>query len=103
MSILMDIIEEEKERLEKLLIFYKQEIEKLPNGYISKKKVNGNIYCYRSFRDKKNVRTIYIGSEFSEAAKDMGNKILERKKLEELYKKTKKNLAEAKRALHGKK
>ena len=32
MSILMDIIEDEKERLQKLLKYYKNEISQLPKG-----------------------------------------------------------------------
>ena len=103
MSILMDIIQDEKERLEDLLKFYEEEISKLPKGYISKKKVNGKIYYYRSFRDKNFVKTKYIGPESSDEVKNIENKISERKKLEELYKKAKENLAEAKRALRAKK
>lgn len=102
MSTLIDIIQEEKERLENLISFYENEISKLPKGYISIKNINGHKYCYQSYRDGKKVKTIYIGDESSEELIKIKLKIDERKKLEELYKQTKKNLKEAKRSIRGK-
>lgn len=102
MSTLMDIIQEEKERLENLLEFYQNEISKLPRGYISLKNINNNKYYYQSFREGKKVKTIYIGDESSEKLMDIKNKIEERKKLEKLYKQAKQNLIEAERSIRGK-
>lgn len=102
MSTLIDIIEDEKERLQKLLKYYRNEISQLPRGYISKKKIHGHIYCYRSFRDGHTVKTVYLGAEDSETVKETKEKIQERKKLESLLKRTKENLDEAKRALRAK-
>jgi len=99
----MDIIEEEKERLERLLVFYSSEIVKLPKGHISKKKIKGNVYCYRSYRDGTTVKTIYIGKENSDEVKELSEGIKERQKLQELSRRTKKNLEEAMRALRAKK
>jgi hypothetical protein len=102
MSTLMDIIEEEKKRLEKLLLLYTRKIEQLPKGYISKKKIYGHNYCYQAYRDGSTVKTIYIGLDSSDDVKELKEKIDERKKLLTLYKKAKINLDEAKRALRAK-
>ena len=103
MSTLIDIIEEEIERLEKLSIFYKKEISKLPKGYISSKKIKGHIYLYYSFRKGNTVKNIYIGGDSSKKLKEIKERIQERKKLEALLKQAKQNLAEAKKALRAKK
>jgi hypothetical protein len=102
MGTLIDIIKEEKERLEKLLIFYKQEISKQPKGYISKKKINGNEYCYRAYREGNTVKTVFVGVEGSDEVKKVKEKINERKKLEFLNRKAKENLIEVKKALREK-
>lgn len=102
MSILIDIIVEEKERLELLLQFYRKKISKYPKGYISKRKRNGNIYCYRSYRDKDKVKTIYIGIADSDAVKDIEKKIKIRREYEIKYQQVKINLKEAKGLLRGK-
>jgi len=101
MSTLMDIINEEKNRLEKLLIFYDKEIQKLPKGFISRKKINGNIYYYRCYRKDNSVKTIYLGTEKSDNFNKIQEQISERRKLEHLKRKTKENLLEAKRALRA--
>ena len=101
----LDILEENKEeieRLENLLKFYQDEISKLPKGYISIKNINGHKYCYQSYREGKKVKTVYIGDESSEQLNEIRLKIDERKKLDELYKQTKKNLKEAKGSVRGK-
>ena len=98
----MNIVEEEKERLERLQKYYVVEISKFPKGYLSQKKISGNIYCYRAFRDGDTVRTIYIGSMESEEVKALKKQIAERKKLESLLRRTKENLKEAKRVLRAK-
>jgi hypothetical protein len=103
MSILTDIIVEEKERLEELLTFYKSEISKYPKGYISRRKRNGNIYCYRSYRDGNTVRTIYIGITGSDEVKDIEKDIEKRRDFEKKYRQAKDNLKEAKGLLRGKK
>lgn len=101
MSGLKDIVVEEKERLEKLIIFYNQEISKYPKGYISKKMRNGNIYYYNSFREGEKVKSIYIGKAESLELKDIEKQINKRKELEKKLSITKKNLKEAGKMLNG--
>lgn len=103
MSILIDIIAEEKERLEELLKFYQSEILKYPKGYLSKRKRKGNIYCYRSYRDGNTVRTLYIGIAGSDDVKDVEKLISKRRDFEKKYRQAKMNLKEAKGLLRGKK
>ncbi|MBN2546074.1 MAG: hypothetical protein JXB50_09780 [Spirochaetes bacterium] len=103
MSILKDMIKEEKERLEELLKFYRNEINKYPKGYISRRKRNGNIYCYRSYRDGERVRTIYIGIAGSNEVKEAEKKIEKRREYEKKYRQARANLKEAKGLLRGKK
>ncbi|OHD12118.1 MAG: hypothetical protein A2Y41_00025 [Spirochaetes bacterium GWB1_36_13] len=101
MSGLKDIVIEEKERLEKLIIFYNQEILKYPKGYISKKMRNGNIYYYNSFREGKKVKSVYIGKVESPELKEFEKQIDKRKDLEKKLNTTKKNLKEAGKMLNG--
>ncbi len=103
MSILIDIIAEEKERLEELLKFYRDEISKYPKGYISKRKRNGNVYCYRSYRDGDTVKTVYIGISGSDDVKELEKTIEKRHDFEKKYQQAKMNLKEAKGLLRGKK
>ena len=74
MSIMLNIISEEKERLEELLKFYKKEISNFPRGYISQRKRNGNIYCYQSYREGNTVKTKYIGIAGSNEIKELNKK-----------------------------
>lgn len=97
---LLDIVTEEIERLEELLEFYEKELIKYPKGYLSKRNRKGNIYYYRSYREGKKVKTIYIGIEDSDAVKMMIKQMVKKQTLVEKLKQVKSNLKEAKR-LYG--
>jgi hypothetical protein len=102
MSTLLDIIRDEKERLEELLTFYEEEISRYPKGYLSKRTRNGHVYCYRAFREGNTVKTIYIGLESSDEVKVLTKEMKRKKDLEEKYRQAKVNLKEAKGLLRGK-
>ena len=66
MSILQDILKEEKIRLTALKQKYEKELEKLPRGSLSKKLRNNKPYYYLAYRDGEKVKFQYIGKEDSE-------------------------------------
>ncbi|MGM0442442.1 MAG: hypothetical protein ACQEQC_08505 [Elusimicrobiota bacterium] len=99
MSIIKDILSEEKERLEKLIESYKKEIDNLPRGYISIKEINDNKYAYRSYREKDKVKSIYLGKPDSNKVKEVEEQIKERKNYEKLLKQAKKNLEEVEKVV----
>ena len=103
MSIIKHILGEELERLEKLSAKYKQEIDQLPKGAISKKQRNGINYFYLAYRYGAGVKFKYIGKESSDKVKEMI--VLRRKRLKylNLQKKLKLEIKDIKRALYGRK
>lgn len=99
MSIIKDILSEEKERLEKIIKSYEKEIDNLPRGYISLKEINNNKYVYRSYRQKDKVKSVYLGKPGSDKVKKVQEKIKERKNYEKLLKQAKKNLKEVEKVV----
>ena len=93
MSVIRNILEEERERLSKLLEKYKKEIEKLPRGSISKKIRNGKWYLYRAYREKKSVKFEYIGKESSLKAQEIDKQIQKRKKYQSLIAEVRRDLS----------
>lgn len=102
MGTLIDIIVEEKERLEGLLEYYRNELKKYPKGKVSKKKRNGNYYYYQCYREGDTIVTQYLGKSDSSKVKEMQKKIGERINLEKNILRAKENLKEAKGLLNGK-
>jgi len=102
MSTLMDIVEDEKDRLERLEKYYLSELSKFPRGNLSEKKINGHAYCYRAFREGGTVRTVYLGIVDSKEVQELKKEIVERRKMQDLLKRTRDNLKEARRVLRAK-
>lgn len=63
MSFLMGVLQEELDRLEQQEMIYAQDLQELPKGYISKKKIAGKEYCYLQHRDGGKVVSKYIAAE----------------------------------------
>ncbi len=101
MSVIKDVISEEKDRLISLISFYQSEIEKLPKGYISPKKRNDGVYYYISYRDGSKVRSKYIGKSDSDNLKELIIAVKKRKDLESKLKQARVNLKEVQRMLNG--
>ena len=59
MDILKRAVQIELERIENGIQEYELELEKLPNGYLSKKTINGKVYYYLQNREKEN-RIMYL-------------------------------------------
>jgi hypothetical protein len=102
MGTLEGLIVEEKERLEGLLEYYRNELKKYPKGSVSKKKRNGSFYYYQCYRDGSTVITNYLGKVDSPEVKEMRKKIEERINLEKKIIRVNENLSEAKGLLNGK-
>ncbi len=99
MSIINDILIEEKNRLVALKEQFLNEMRHLPKGSISYKHRGKQIYCYRAFRAGKKIIFQYLGKANSDQVKAMKEKILRRKNLEQNIKEIKKNLQEVRRGL----
>ena len=63
MSILMEVLKEELDRLERQQAVYERDLQAIPKGYISKKKISGKEYCYLQYRDGRRVVSQYIAAE----------------------------------------
>ena len=90
MSIMIDVLLEEKERLEALIASYRNQIEELPRGSISWKKRGNGEYAYLAYREVKSVRFEYLGKRGSVAVETTREKVDQRRDLQD-----KCNLAEA--------
>lgn len=79
MSILLGVLNEEYERSCRIIDSLKAEIDSLPRGYISRKKINGKEYCYIQYREGGKVKSRYIRPEQVDEVK---KQIARRKSLE---------------------
>lgn len=102
MSILKGVLEEENERILKLIDKYEKEIQAFPRGSISYKNIKGHKYAYLVSRNKNKLDFKYLGKD-EKKINDMKKGILERKKVEKLLKNAKINLKEVKKAIGRKK
>lgn len=88
MSIIKTVISREATRNENMINKYTKELEILPKGKITEKKVNGKIYYYLYFRDKKKVVSKYIGKD-EESLKAITEQLTRRSQIEAILKKLK--------------
>jgi hypothetical protein len=86
MSDIKLILNEEKERLQKLEKRYEEEISNLPSGTFSVKTRNGRKYAYRAYRLAGKVKTDYIGPVDNDKSRELEKLIARRKELEKLLK-----------------
>ncbi len=102
MSIMMDILEEEKKRLEELMDMYRKKIEQAPQGSISAKERGGRRYLYLARREGGRVVFEYVGRDVPEVRDALSEGIRHRKEYQEKLRQARDNLREIKRALRGK-
>lgn len=62
MSILMSVLEEELDRLDRQEAVYQAELQDLPKGYISKKNIRGKESYYLQYRDGAKIKSQYVSS-----------------------------------------
>jgi hypothetical protein len=61
MSVLRNVLIEEKERLEKNIHAYEEILSKLPKGSIVVRKIRNHYFVYRNVRLDHRVKSIYLG------------------------------------------
>lgn len=103
MSIVQDILIDEKKRLEILLNKYYDELKVSPKGSLSRKKRGNSFYIYLAYRKGKRVIFKYIGKDDSKPVKELHQRIKKRNVLESKIKKVESDLKEIRRGLRGKK
>ena len=60
MSILDDVMLEEYNRINRIINKIDEELNELPKGYISKKKINEKIYYYLQYREANKIKSKYL-------------------------------------------
>lgn len=60
MSVLNGILNEEYDRLNRVIFRIEQELSELPKGYISEKKINGKVYYYLQYRENGKLKSVYL-------------------------------------------
>ena len=63
MSILMEVLKEELDRLNRQQVVYSADLQELPKGYISKKNIRGKESYYLQHRDGNKIVSKYISAE----------------------------------------
>jgi hypothetical protein len=103
METLNGILVEELNRLKDLKKNYENILSKLPRGCLIEKQIKGHSYYYLNYRlDKKNVFK-YLGRLNKKEISNIKNKILERKKIKNLYIMVEKNILKIEKFTNGKK
>lgn len=104
MSILTDMLKEERNRLLDLKREYIRLIQALPKGSISQKRRGNVVYAYLAYRDENGkIKFSYQGKNEDKAVIEMEKEIAKRRNYQKLLRMTKKNLKEVERAIGGKK
>lgn len=101
MAVVIDILDNERRRLVKLLSKYESELSELPKGSISIKKRSNRDYAYLAHREDKKVVFDYIGPVSSDAVKELSRMIERRKELEDKIRQVKQNLKAVERSLRA--
>ena len=103
MSYIINIMKEERQRLQALHRKYSDKIDSLPKGTVSIKKRNKNEYLYLASRQEGKVKFDYIGALRSEKARKIMEQMKSRKDYELKLKQVKSDLREIEKVIHGRK
>ena len=101
MAVVIDILDNERRRLVKLLSKYESEVSELPKGSISMKKRSNRDYAYLAHREGKKVVFDYVGPASSDAVQELRQMIERRKELEDKIRQVKQNLNAVERSLRA--
>lgn len=101
MAVVMDILDNERMRLVKLLSKYESEISQMPRGSISMKKRSSRDYAYLAHREGKRVVFDYVGPAYADAVQELRQMIERRKELEDKVRQAKQNLKAVERSLRA--
>ena len=67
---ILSTILQERERIDRMLAKYREELETLPKGTISEKKAGQSTYFYLKYRDGKRVISKYVPQKDVETARE---------------------------------
>ena len=95
---ILSTILQEKERIDRMLTKYQEELETLPKGTISEKKVRQSTYFYLKYREGKKVISRYIHKKNVEAVREQVEK---RRHIETMIRSLQEERAIAEKALEG--
>jgi len=103
MSYIINIMEEEHQRLQALYQKYIDKIDSLPKGAVSIKQRNKGKYLYLAHRRDGKVKFDYIGSVGSENARQILEQVRSRKDYELKLKQVKDDLRQIEKVILGRK
>ena len=95
---ILSTILQEKERIDRMLAKYQEELEMLPKGTISEKKVKQSTYYYLKYREGKKVISRYIPQKDVDAVREQVEK---RRHIETMIRSLQEERAIAEKALEG--
>ena len=98
MNLILRTILQEKERIDRMLAKYQEELEMLPKGTISEKKVKQSTYFYLKYREGKKVVSRYIPQKDVDAVREQVEK---RRHIETMIRSLQEERAIAEKALEG--
>lgn len=102
MAVIFHVLKEEFERLQETQSAYSKAIADLPRGAPHVQQRRNKNYLYLEYRDGERVVHDYVGPENSDKAKNILEKIEQRRRYEKLLKETRLALKEVRKALRGK-
>ena len=94
MSLILKIVEEEKDRINKMISGYKQELVTLPKGSLVGKRIKDKKYFYLQFREGKKTISSYVGGN-ADIVDEFRERINRRKHVEAMLKALKIEYAQA--------
>lgn len=100
MDILKHAVQVELERIENVIKEYELELENLPDGYLSKKTINGKVYYYLQNRKEGKIVSNYIGKEDCDI-EQISQRLEKRKHIEIMLKALNKERKKAERMLEA--
>ena len=95
---ILSTILQERERIDRMLAKYQEELETLPKGTISEKKAGQSTYFYLKYRDGKRVISKYIPQKDVETVREQVEK---RRHIETMIRSLQEERAIAEKALEG--
>ena len=98
LNLILSTILQEKERIDRMLAKYQEELGTLPRGTISEKKVKQSTYFYLKYREGKKVISRYIPQKDVDAVREQVEK---RRHIETMIRSLQEERAIAEKALEG--
>ena len=98
LNLILSTILQERERIDRMLAKYREELETLPKGTISEKKAGQSTYFYLKYREGKRVISKYVPQKDVETVREQVEK---RRHIETMIRSLQEERAIAEKALEG--